>query len=61
MFETMSSFLWFFIPTLTLILVGIAFEEKLIRLENAVVIGAKKTVKEWREERKHELSSNTSL
>lgn len=53
MFETMSSFLWFFIPTLILILTGIIFEEKLIRLENtiwrfvkAVVAGVKMTVKE---------------
>lgn len=53
MFETMSNFLWFFIPTLILILAGIIFEEKLIRLENtiwrfvkAVVAGVKMTVKE---------------
>lgn len=51
MFETMQSFLAFFIPTLTLIILGIIFEEKLIRLENtiwrfikAVVIGAKMTI-----------------
>ena len=53
MFETMSSFLWFFIPTLILIILGIIFEEKLIRLENtiwrfikAVVIGARMTIRE---------------
>lgn len=53
MFETMSSFLWFFIPTLVLILTGIIFEEKLIRRENtiwrfakAVVAGVKMTIKE---------------
>ena len=55
MFETMSSFLWFFIPTLILIILGIIFEEKLIRLENtiwrfakAVVIGARMTIQERR-------------
>ena len=53
MFETMSSFLWFFIPTLILIIIGIIFEEKLIALESkffrfakAVVAGVKMTVKE---------------
>lgn len=51
MFENMSSFLWFFIPTFLLIILGIIFEEKLIRLEDtiwrfikAVVIGAKMTI-----------------
>lgn len=51
MFETMQSFLAFFIPTLALIIFGIIFEEKLIRLEDtiwrfikAVVIGAKMTI-----------------
>lgn len=53
MFETMSSFLWFFVPTLILILTGIIFEEKLIAFESkvfrfakAVVAGVKMTVKE---------------
>lgn len=53
MFATMSSFLWFFIPTLILILTGIIFEEKLIALESnifrfakAVVSGIKMTIKE---------------
>ena len=36
MFETMSSFLWFFFITLGLILTGILFEEKLIAFEDAV-------------------------
>lgn len=55
MFETMQSFLAFFIPTLALIIIGIIFEEKLIWLEDtiwlfikAVVIGAKMTIRERR-------------
>lgn len=51
MFETMQSFLAFFIPTIALIIIGIIFEEKLIWLEDtiwrfvkAVVIGAKITI-----------------
>ena len=55
MFETMSSFLWFFIPTLILIILGIIFEEKLIWLEDkiwrfikAVVTGARMTIRERR-------------
>ena len=36
MFETISGFLWFFIPTLALICVGIVFEDKLVRFENAI-------------------------
>lgn len=36
MFETMQSFLAFFIPTLALIILGIIFEEKLIAFENSV-------------------------
>ena len=58
MFETMQGFLAFFIPTLALIILGIIFEEKLIRLENtiwrfikAVVIGAKMTIQERRTSR----------
>jgi len=58
MFATMSSFLWFFIPTLILILTGIIFEEKLIAFENtiwrfikAIVIGAKMTIQERRASR----------
>ena len=52
MFETMSSFLWFFFIGFCLIILGIIFEEKLIALENtiwrfikAVVIGAKRTIR----------------
>lgn len=52
MFETMSSFLWFFIPTFLLIIIGIIFEEKLIAFESkffrfakAVVAGVKMTVR----------------
>lgn len=41
MFETMSSFLWFFIPTLILIILGIIFEEKLIAFENRVFLKIK--------------------
>ena len=37
MFETMQGFLAFFIPTLALIILGIIFEEKLIRFERAVL------------------------
>lgn len=55
MFETMQSFLAFFIPTLALIIIGIIFEEKLIWLEDtiwyfakAVVIGARMTIRERR-------------
>lgn len=55
MFETMQSFLAFFIPTIALIIIGIIFEEKLICLENtiwrfikAVVIGARMTIQERR-------------
>lgn len=33
MFETMESFLWFFIPAVILICVGIVFEDKLIAFE----------------------------
>lgn len=51
MFETMQSFLAFFIPTIVLIIIGIIFEEKIIWLEDtiwsfikAVVIGARMTI-----------------
>lgn len=51
MFETMQSFLAFFIPTIALIIIGIIFEEKLIWLEDTiwrfiktVVIGARMTI-----------------
>ncbi len=53
MFETMSSFLWFFFIGFGLIVLGIIFEKKLIWLEDtiwrfikAVVIGAKMTIRE---------------
>lgn len=55
MFETMSSFLWFFFIGFGLIILGIIFEEKLIWLEDtiwlfikAVVIGARMTIRERR-------------
>lgn len=35
-FETMGSFYWFFFPTLAAIIVGIIFEEKLVRFENRI-------------------------
>lgn len=51
MFETMSNFLWFFFIGFGLIILGIIFEEKLIRLEDtiwrfikAVVIGVRMTI-----------------
>lgn len=50
MFETMQSFLAFFIPTLALILLGIVFEEKLIVLENGIAAGVKQTIRDWRAE-----------
>ena len=53
MFETMSSFLWFFFIDFGLIILGIIFEEKLIWLEDTiwrfiktVVIGARMTIRE---------------
>lgn len=53
MFETMSSFLWFFFIGFGLIILGIIFEEKLIWLEDTiwrfiktVVIGARMTIRE---------------
>ena len=36
MFETMSSFLWFFFGSFALIVLGILFEEKLIQFENYI-------------------------
>lgn len=36
MFETMQSFLVFFIPTLALIISGIIFEEKLVAFEQKI-------------------------
>lgn len=36
MFETMGQFCAFFFPTLALIILGIIFEEKLIRFERKV-------------------------
>lgn len=36
MFETMTQFLWFFIPSVLLIGLGILFEEKLIAFENRI-------------------------
>jgi len=36
MFETMSSFLWFFFIFLALIVIGILFEEELIAIEEAI-------------------------
>lgn len=48
MFETMQSFLAFFIPTIALIIIGIIFEEKLIRFEQAVKTGVRQTIQEWR-------------
>lgn len=42
MFETMQSFLMFFFPVLALILIGIAFEERLIALEDRVFAWVKR-------------------
>lgn len=49
MFQTMSGFLWFFIPTLIAILIGIVIEHKLIRFERRmtrVFLAVIKTIKE---------------
>lgn len=49
MFESMSSFLWFFIPTLIAILIGIVIEQKLIRFENKIArvfLAIVRTIKE---------------
>ena len=45
MFETMSSFLWFFIPALILITLGIIFEEKLIAFENKLFRAIRKVLR----------------
>lgn len=44
MFETMSGFMWFFIPALALILGGIAYEDKLIALEDKVFTKIKERI-----------------
>lgn len=46
MFETMGQFYAFFIPTLILIILGIIFEKKLIRVEQALAKAVRQTVKE---------------
>lgn len=51
MFETMQGFLAFFIPTLALIILGIIFEEKLIRFERALWVGILMTVRDWAEDK----------
>lgn len=51
MFSTMGSFLTFFFITLALIVLGILFEEKLIRFERAVRYGTKKTIKDYAQNR----------
>lgn len=51
MFETMQGFLAFFIPTLALIILGIIFEEKLIRFERALWFGILMTVRDWAEDK----------
>ncbi len=51
MFETMQGFLAFFIPTLALIILGIIFEEKLIRFERALRVGILMTVRDWAEDK----------
>ena len=50
MFETMSGFLWFFIPTLIAILIGIVIEQKLIRFENRIARVCRAVVKTIKEE-----------
>ena len=57
MFSSMSAFLWFFIPTLILIVFGIAYKETLIRFERtlaAVLKAVWKTVLEWVADRRKE-------
>lgn len=49
MFETTSQFLWFFIPMLSLIVLGFIIEDKLAKIERGVVAGVRQTVKEWRD------------
>ena len=51
MFETMQGFLAFFIPVFALIILGIIFEEKLIRFEQAVWVGILMTVRDWAEDK----------
>lgn len=49
MFESMSSFLWFFIPSLLAICAGIVWEEKLIEFENKIArvfLAIVRTIKE---------------
>ena len=50
MFSSISSFLWFFIPMLTAIVFGIAYEETLIRIEHAIV----KTIHEVLAEKRYQ-------
>ena len=45
MFETMQSFYHFFFPVLALIILGILFEEKLVRLEDKLCAGVKKLLR----------------
>ena len=55
MFSSLSAFLWFFIPTLILIVLGIAFEKKLVRFERklcAILKAVWKTVLECIAERR---------
>jgi len=51
MFETVQGFLAFFIPTLALIILGIIFEEKLIRFERALWVWILMTVRDWAEDK----------
>ena len=48
MFTSMSAFLAFFIPSVILILLGIVFEEKLIRIEQAIKKSLLETIAEKR-------------
>lgn len=50
MFSSLTPFLWFFIPTLILIVFGIVYEEKLVAIERAVI----KTVYEIRAEKRYQ-------
>lgn len=45
MFETMSSFLWFFFIGFGLIILGIIFEEKLIAFENKLFRAIRKVLR----------------
>ena len=51
MFETMQGFLAFFIPVFALIILGIIFEEKLVRFERALWVGILMTVRDWAEDK----------